>query len=146
MTEKKLTQGQQFIKDLDACQSKEDLLRLACVSIRHSHSQQGLETRKLWDSSSAVKMSAKYARINAEKGGNPFSYKCTDGMLYMIMKKYEEDGYGSPKQFKEDFKKSYPDEYKQKSAADARIAPLRPQRQTASHMLANSVLHARTEY
>jgi hypothetical protein len=145
MTEKKKTRGQQFVAALDLCKDKEDLLFLACAAIRQSNLQSGLAERKLWDSLPAVKMMAKYARVNAENGGSHMSYKGTDGMLYMIMAKYNELGYGEPGKFKKDFAAAYPREFAQKSKDFINIHP-REAEKTAPQMLAKSVLRAHSDY
>ena len=145
MTEKKKTRGQQFVAALDLCKDKRDLLFLACAAIRQSNLQSGLAERKLWDSVSAVKMMAKYARVNAENGGSHMSYKGTDGMLYMIMEKYNDLGYGKPEKFKKDFATAYPKEFAQKSKDLINIRS-REVRQSPPTMLAESVLRARADY
>lgn len=146
MTEKKKTRGQQFVAALDICKDKEDLLFLAGAAIRQSNLQSGLAERKLWDSLSAVKMIAKYARINAENGGSHMSYKGTDGMLYMVMAKYHELGFGEPAKFKKDFAKAYPKEFAQKSQDFTEVRRVVTKEISAPQMLADSVLRARTEY
>ncbi len=105
---KKITAGQQFIKLLDsAAKDKERLLDLASAVIKHSHSKRGLKNRNLPDSESAVKMSASIAKFNAIAGKDV----STDGMLAMVANTYRQEGFGSPKKFKEDFKKKHPAEY-----------------------------------
>lgn len=105
---KKVTAGQQFIKLLDsAAKDKDRLLDLASAVIKRSHSGRGLKKRNLPDSESAVKMNASIAKFNAVAGKDV----STDGMLAMIANAYRQDGFGSPKKFKEDFKKKHPAEY-----------------------------------
>ena len=105
---KKITAGQQFIKLLDsAAKDKDKLLDLASAVIKRSHSGRGLKKRNLPDSESAVKMNASIAKFNAVAGKDV----STDGMLAMIANAYRQDGFGSPKKFKEDFKKKHPAEY-----------------------------------
>lgn len=105
---KKVTAGQQFIKLLDsAAKDKDRLLDLASAVIKRSHSGRGLKKRNLPDSESAVKMNASIAKFNAVAGKDV----STDGMLAMIANTYRQEGFGTPKKFKEDFKKKHPAEY-----------------------------------
>lgn len=105
---KKVTAGQQFIKLLDsAAKDKDRLLDLASAVIKRSHSGRGLKKRNLPDSESAVKMNASIAKFNAVAGKDV----STDGMLAMIANTYRQEGFGTPKKFKEDFKKKHQAEY-----------------------------------
>ncbi|MCI5635026.1 MAG: hypothetical protein MR350_06215 [Alphaproteobacteria bacterium] len=113
---KKITAGQQFMKLLEnATKDKSRLLDLASAVIKHSHSKRGLKSRNLPDSESAVKMSASIAKFNAIAGKDV----STDGMLAMVANTYRQEGFGSPKKFKEDFKKKHPEEYESSSAKNA---------------------------
>ena len=110
---KKVTAGQQFIKLLDsAAKDKDRLLDLASAVIKRSHSGRGLKKRNLPDSESAVKMSASIAKFNAIAGKDV----STDGMLAMVANTYRQEGFGSPKKFKEDFKKKHPAEFDKQTA------------------------------
>ena len=116
MTEaKKQSLGQKFLDALQvASRSKEQLLALASIAIRMSPSHRTLEERKLPDDLTAVKMYAAPAEFNARCGKD----LSTDGMLLMIMAAYSKHPHGQPKNFKEDFKKAFPEEY-----AKAKVAP-----------------------
>ncbi len=109
MTEaKKQTLGQKFLSALQAAeQSKEQLLRLASIAIKMSPSHRTLQERKLPDDLTAVKMYAAPAEFNARLGKD----LSTDGMLLMIMAAYSKHPHGQPKNFKEDFKKAFPEEF-----------------------------------
>ena len=109
MTEaKRQTLGQKFLSALQAAeQSKEQLLILASIAIKMSPSHRTLEERKLPDDLTAVKMYAAPAEFNARLGKD----LSTDGMLLMIMAAYSKHPHGQPKNFKEDFKKAFPEEY-----------------------------------
>lgn len=116
---KKITVGQQFIKLLEnAVKDKNRLLDLASGVIKRSHSKRGLKNRNLPDSESAVKLNASIAKFNAMAGKDV----STDGMLAMIVNTYRQEEFGSPKKFKEDFKKKYPAEYDNNNAKTALLA------------------------
>ncbi|MBO6281824.1 MAG: hypothetical protein J6N49_04765 [Alphaproteobacteria bacterium] len=105
---KKITLGQKFLEALQAAsKSKEQLLQLADIAIKMSPSHRTLADRKLPDDITAVKMCAAPAEFNARRGKD----LSTDGMLLIIMTAYSKHPKGSPKNFKEDFKKAYPAEY-----------------------------------
>ena len=105
---KKQTLGQKFLDALQvASKDKEQLLKLASIAIRMSPSHRTLAERKLPDDITAVKMRAAPAKFNALHGKD----LPTDGMLLMIMTAYSAHPKGAPKNFKEDFKKAYPEEY-----------------------------------
>lgn len=111
----KLTAGQKFLNDLNACESKEDLLRLACTSIRISPSKRGLEQRfeeGLSDDTAVINMVAAMAHLNAKLGRD---FGGTNSKLAMIMSRYAKFNKGSPKHFKEDFKAAYPEEFSQRN-------------------------------
>ena len=109
---KKSTVGQQFVKLLDSvAQDKEKLLDLACAIIKHSPSHRCLKNRDLPDDETAVKMKASVAKFNALAGKDV----STDGMLAMIANTYRQEKFGTPKKFKNDFKKKFPSEYEDMS-------------------------------
>ncbi|MBQ9034352.1 MAG: hypothetical protein IJ099_00120 [Alphaproteobacteria bacterium] len=111
MEKAKLTAGQQFLNDLNACQSKEDLLHLAAASIRVSHTKRGVEQRfeeGLSTDSAVINMVAAMAHLNAKIGRD---FGGTNSKLAMIMSRYAKFSKGSPKHFKEDFKAAYPEEF-----------------------------------
>ena len=115
---KKITAGQQFMKLLEnAAKDKDRLLDLASAVIKHSHSKRGLKSRNLPDNESAVKMNASIAKFNAMAGKDV----STDGMLAMVANTYRQEGFGSPKKFKEDFEKKHPEEYDKQTAKTAVI-------------------------
>ena len=106
--DKKQTLGQKFLEALNvASKSKEQLLTLASIAIRMSPSHRSLCERKLPDDITAVNMYAAPAEFNARLGRD----LSTDGMLLLIMKNYAKLPKGSPKNFKQDFKKAFPNEY-----------------------------------
>jgi len=115
---KKQTLGQKFLEALQAAsKSKEQLLQLASIAIRMSPSHRTLADRKLPDDITAVKMYATPAEFNARRGKD----LSTDGMLLMIMTSYSKHPKGSPKNFKEDFKKAYPAEYGAEKVQQAHV-------------------------
>ena len=114
--EKKQTLGQKFLSALRAVEhSKEKLLQLASVAIKGSPSHRTLEERKLPDNLTAIKMSSALAEINANLGKD----LSTDGMLLMIMAAYSKHPHGQPKNFKEDFKKAFPEEFSKVKAKES---------------------------
>ena len=129
----KLTAGQKFLNDLNACQSKEDLLRLASTSIRQSPSKRGLEQRieqGLPLDTTIINMAAAMANLNAKMGRD---FGGTNSKLAMIMARYAKFAKGSPKHFKEDFKAAFPEEFAMRNKesksplniAQMRVAALR---------------------
>jgi len=146
MTDKKKTRGQQFVEALKLCNKKEDLLFLASAAIQGSKSQAGLKERKLMvDVPAAVHMKAALAQFAAENGGDPMSYHGADGMLYMVMAKYEKLGFGKPKKFVEDFAKAYPKEYAQ-NAGESAISRGSETKKTTSQRLVSKPLRAESVY
>ena len=104
----KTTRGQEFLKLLEsASQDKDKLLKLASTIIQYSPSKRGLKKRDLPDDETAMKMKASVAKFNAYAGKDV----ATDGMLAMIADTYHRNNFGSPKKFKEDFKRKYPQDY-----------------------------------
>ena len=102
------------MNDLNACQSKEDLLRLAVISIRISPSQRGLEERLeqgLSKDPAIINMISARAHLNAKIGRD---FGGTNAKLAMIMAKYAKFAKGSPKHFVEDFKQSFLPEFTQR--------------------------------
>ncbi len=120
MTDKssKMTVGEKFVELLkDAEQNKDGLLRLARYVILNSHSGQTLSERKLPEEPTAINLLAKVAEINAVAGKDVSS----DKMLMMIENAYQRNKFGTPKQFKEDFKKAYPKEFGEDKTEKNRI-------------------------
>mgnify|MGYP004681428131 CR=1 FL=1 len=119
---KKITAGQQFLKLLDsAAKDKGRLLDLASAVIKRSHSKRGLIKRNLPDSEAAVKMNASIAKFNAIAGKDV----STDGMLAMIVNTYRQEGFGTPKKFKDDFKKKHPTEFDKQTEKTVLVAAQR---------------------
>lgn len=115
MSKKKLmTVGERFLEILKKTSEEKipqakrhKLLNLAKAVIRRSPSQRGMKVRGLPESAEAIRMEAITAQFQARTGKDV----STDKMLMMIANAYRVNGFGSPKKFKEDFKKKFPEEY-----------------------------------
>ncbi len=134
MTEN-LSISQQFLKDLDACQTKQDLLQLACFSLRRSTSQRGLEQRRLKDWIVCEPI-VHLLRVKARDG---LKFTCDD-KLKMIMARYDKFPNGSPLQFHEDFKQAYPQEYFMKNEKNIGVR-FAPKQSSAAFNMAMQTVH-----
>lgn len=117
----KITAGKMFMELLHKAETKDDLLRLARYALLNSPSQRKLCERNLPEEKTAVRLLAKVAEISAITGKDV----STDSMLIMIENTYQENNFGTPKQFKDDFKKAYPNEYGKNHEQDMAMLKLR---------------------
>ena len=105
---KKMTSGQWFMARLEvATRDKKDLLKLAAVTIRNSHTKRTYSERELPKNPTALNMRATYAICNVVTGKD----LSTDQRLILIKQRYQKAGYGD---FDKDFAKAYPNEYGKK--------------------------------
>lgn len=123
---KKMTSGQWFMARLEvATRDKKDLLKLAAVTIRNSHTKRTYSERELPKNTTALNMRATYAVCNVVAGKD----LSTDQRLILIKQRYQKAGYGD---FDKDFAKAYPNEYgKEKNQAKELNPKLVARRQTS---------------